>query len=752
LLQKHYLATQFKMRQYQTMTDDTVEFFEVFPWNPNLATGIEKIDEQHKQLIHLLNKLASHIAYQSEDIVLEEVFDELVAYTDYHFKTEESIWEPYFKDDQRFTSHQVTHQSFITNLLKLKNESADKTFTQSLYDILKFLTHWLAYHILDSDIRMGKTIQAIDSGLSLERAKEHADHELSGSMKVLIETVLNMYDTLSERTLDLMKEKNERKHMEMALKKANAQLESRVSTRTKELVESENRFRSLINLAPLPICAYDDDLNITLLNEKFVSLLGYNLEDIPKLKDWWYAAYPDQEYRHHVADTWRSAEEKSTRLGITLEPLEFKVTCKDGTVRDILFNSGSVGNNLNLVILHDLTERNHMEEALISSQEQFYQAQKNEAIGALVGGIAHDFNNMLAGIAGNVFLTKLEHQNNPSTIEKLDIIEEISFRATEMIRQLLIFARKGDVSLQPLSLSLVIKETIKFLRSSIPENITFNQNIISDELPIIGNATQLHQLLMNLVNNARDAVEGRENPCISIEVSLKSPEAKIDKNHAVLDGSSYAHLRVEDNGCGMTEDIRNQIFEPFFSTKDPGKGTGLGLPMVFGVIKTHNGFIDVESAEGEGTIINIYFPLQNEPLTPEKPTKTKRTLQANGERVLVADDDKAVLDISRRILEAMNFSVTVASDGQEALDIFMKNQKAFDLVILDIVMPKLGGVETAMKMLEARSDIKFIFQTGYDRDSALNNMPSLKKFSVITKPYTSMELSSALSKQLGLNY
>lgn len=199
------------------MQKNSIEFFEVFPWNDNFETGIAEIDEQHKQLVHLLNQLAAHLAHQSDSIELNQVFGELAAYADHHFKTEESIWQPYFKDDPWYTGHEQTHNSFMANVVKLKEEESSKPLDMVIEDILRFLTHWLAYHILDSDKRMAKAVQAMNSGQSLAEAKVQADHEMSGSMKLLIDTVLAMYDSLSSRTLELMKEKTERKRIEAAL-------------------------------------------------------------------------------------------------------------------------------------------------------------------------------------------------------------------------------------------------------------------------------------------------------------------------------------------------------------------------------------------------------------------------------------------------------------------------------------------------------------------------------------------------------
>jgi len=192
------------------MNDQEIEAFDIFPWNQNFESGIPLVDEQHKQLVRILNLLANHLGNQSGAIRLNQVFDDLAAYADHHFKTEEGIWEPCFGNDPEYLNHKQTHDSFMGQVSALKAEEGDKPLDVVVEDILKFLTHWLAFHILDSDKRMAKTVLAVNAGLPLEQAKAQAEIEMSGSMQVLIETVLSMYDHLSSRTLELMREKNER--------------------------------------------------------------------------------------------------------------------------------------------------------------------------------------------------------------------------------------------------------------------------------------------------------------------------------------------------------------------------------------------------------------------------------------------------------------------------------------------------------------------------------------------------------------
>lgn len=709
------------------MPDNHVEYFEVFPWNSNFETGIAIVDEQHKQLVHLLNQLAAHLAHQSDPVALNKVFAELADYADHHFKTEEGIWHPYFSEDPWYISHQHTHQSFLENVVRLKEEEGTKSLDEVIEDILKFLTHWLAYHILDSDKRMAKTIQAIDSGLSLEQAKEQANQEMSGSMKLLIDTVLAMYDSLSSRTLDLMKEKAERTRIEKALKESEKQ---------------EKGFSdAVMNIVPGLLYLYDDQLRLVRWNRKVSELTGYSDE---KLANKYMLDFFDEEHHQAILD-----RVKCVHNGEHVE-VEQNLLRQDGTLIPCLFTAVPLQvNGLNYIagIAIDISDRKQAEKALLKSQQQFYQAQKMEAVGTLVGGIAHDFNNMLAGITGNLYLAKRRSHEMPDVVQRLTDVEELSFRASDMIQQLLTFARKGEVSMKPISFVSFIKETLKLLRASTPENIELNQYISNDLIQVNGNVTQLHQVLMNLVNNARDAVENIQNPAIHIKLESFSPDEEFLASHSYFMAGKYAHLSVQDNGCGIPQDQMDHLFEPFFTTKDEGKGTGLGLAMVFGAIKTHEGFVEVVSDPAAGSTFHIYLPLYE-----KKKVKTKKLsetiMEGYGETILIVDDNDEVRRSSRDILESLNYQVCEASDGLEAIQVFSANQHDIALIIIDLVMPKLGGVEAINQIRAIRSDIKVIYSTGYDKNEVLKDSISENENVILSKPLQVEDFSTIIWDQL----
>jgi len=381
-------------------------------------------------------------------------------------------------------------------------------------------------------------------------------------------------------------------------------------------------------------------------------------------------------------------------------------------------------------------------------EDQFNQAQKMEAVGTLVGGIAHDFNNVLAGITGNLYLAKKRLVDNPDVAKKLINIETLSLRAADMIKQLLTFARKDTVRMQELSLTSFIKEAIKLIHTSVPENIAFEENVCSEPLLINGDATQLQQVLMNLVNNARDAVEGVKQPRITMTVESFQPYLKFLEHHPEANNQPYAHISIQDNGCGISQTSLEHILEPFFTTKAPGKGTGLGLSQVFGAVKTHHGILDIESIEGDGSTFHIYIPLLQEKYSTQATPKILHKDNAHGELILLVDDEAYVRETTAEVLKAFGYKILQAEDGLQAIDVFQKHQHHIDIVILDVVMPKLGGVEAAAHIRMINANIPVIFVTGYDKEQMLSLDGQASNSAVLGKPIQFDKLHHIMSEAM----
>ncbi len=392
-------------------------------------------------------------------------------------------------------------------------------------------------------------------------------------------------------------------------------------------------------------------------------------------------------------------------------------------------------------IQQDMTEQELLE-------DKFRQAQKMEALGTLVGGIAHDFNNMLAGITGNLYLIKRQLKGNTELSEKVETIDALSFRAAEMIKQLLTFARKGSLESRPFGLTSFIREVSKLSEASIPENIDFNIHICTEELVIRGDATQLQQVMMNLLNNARDAVVDVSNPTITLALDEYRADESFFARHPESTASLFARLIVQDNGCGISDEVSEHIFEPFYTTKEVGLGTGLGLAMVYGTIQSQGGFIDIESNEGIGTRFYVYLPLVEEHDLLDAAQSSEEVVHGNGELILLCDDNANIRETTSGVLESIGYRTITASDGLEAVELYRAKQSDISIILMDVVMPRLGGVKAVERIKEINPDAQVIFATGYDRDEALKGEMPKEGFEVLSKPYGVGHLSQVLRVHL----
>ena len=399
----------------------------------------------------------------------------------------------------------------------------------------------------------------------------------------------------------------------------------------------------------------------------------------------------------------------------------------------------------------EITHYIGLQQSLESYEEleaQFRQAQKMEAIGTLVGGIAHDFNNILAGITGNLYLLRKEVDQMPKSASKVATIEKLSLHAAELIRQLLTFARKGIVDMKSIPLTSFIKELIKLIRSSTPENIALSYDITNEPMLVKGDSTQLHQVLLNLVTNAVHAVEDTEQPTIKIVLDQIEVDKKFIRKHPDVKLGSYAHIAVIDNGYGIPESQMEHLFEPFFTTKAQGKGTGLGLAMVFGAVQSHSGFIDVESEVGLGSTFHVYLPIHAEAIEKPISDPLEPFLPGNGETILVVDDEINVLNSTVEVLESLHYKVITASNGLEAIKTYEQHKDEISLVIMDVVMPKMGGVPAYEKIKELDEDAKVIFLTGYDRGEVVSHSGLAKNTPTLSKPYSVKDLAKVIRTML----
>ncbi|ATX81352.1 PAS domain S-box-containing protein [Mariprofundus ferrinatatus] len=482
------------------------------------------------------------------------------------------------------------------------------------------------------------------------------------------------------------------------------------------------------------------DINgvIEYANPAFCRNTGYSLDEVIG-KDPSILKSDTQDPAHYKA-LWEKIGRGEVWSGILIEKR------KDGSEYPAMIRISPVHNDAGEIthfvsLQQDMTEQRKLEEQLL-------QAQKMEALGTLVGGIAHDFNNMLAALQGNVCLAKMKMDNPDALSEKLDNIELLSVQAAEMVDHLLTFARKGRVEMHAIELDAFIKEGIKLGRSAIPENISFITDVTDQSVMVNGDTTQLQQVLMNLLNNARDAVAGVEKPAIRITLERYQPSHRFQNAHPEVSGGQLVKLSVSDNGCGIPAEYIDKVYDPFFTTKGAGKGTGLGLAMVYGVVQSHGGILEIVSREGEGTAIHIYLPLLHEP-REELSRVVHQAVAGEGETVLLVDDEQTVSVVVGEVLRTLGYQVVDIANGQEALDYFMTHRDEIDMVISDMVMPELGGPELVRRIRQLNSKIPAILISGYDASGSIEEVEQFDNCKLMSKPVAIVELSRMMRSMLG---
>ena len=363
------------------------------------------------------------------------------------------------------------------------------------------------------------------------------------------------------------------------------------------------------------------------------------------------------------------------------------------------------GEIVNLVeVADDITER-------LTLERQLQQAQKMESLGTLAGGIAHDFNNILSGILGYTELAKMKSVNNPALVGYLDEIYAAGIRATELVRQILTFSRRRNVELRPFRIQLVIKEALKLLRSTLPATVELHSQISKDIDPVLADPTQIHQIIMNLCTNAFHAMEP-DGGTLTVRVEQITATAQFYTQHPDLTAESYILVQVSDTGCGMTADIMASIFDPYFTTKDLGEGTGLGLAVVHGIVKEYGGEILVHSIPEEGSTFTIYLPVTPEKELAPQPGAQRHDIDGS-ERILLVEDEPVLCKLCHRILEQQGYQVTSVNDPLKALELFGKDPEGFDLVLTDMTMPRMTGEKMGLHMMAIRPGLPVLLMTGF---------------------------------------
>lgn len=494
--------------------------------------------------------------------------------------------------------------------------------------------------------------------------------------------------------------------------------------------EAEARYRDLFENANDMI--YTRDLNgyFTSVNGMGERLTGYTRQQL-------LAMSLDQlfgpEYLHLRAEEVLKYQGEAA-LAVA-EELEF--IRKDGTRVFVEVSSRLIYENSKPTgvqgIARDVSERKRAEEQRKHLEDQLLQAQKMESIGTLAGGVAHDFNNMLTAIIGNIQLVLESTPSESLDYPMLTEIEKAATRATALTRQLLTFSRRQPIERRTIDLNATINELSQMLRRLIGEHVDVVIRLAEQLSMIFADPAQIQQVLMNLAVNARDAMpSGGQLLIATREVELDEQDCR---NQPWARPGRYALLIVGDTGTGMDAELQQRIFEPFFTTKERGKGTGLGLSVVYGIIKQHEGFVQVDSAADRGTTFTIFLPVpavaQNVSVPDLSPL-----VRGGNETILVAEDEASLRYLASTVLERLGYTVILAEDGLEAVNLFRGNQARIDLVVLDLVMPRFGGRDALDLMRAIRPDLRALFVTGYNDAADLAETDTLASgTNLLQKPY-----------------
>ena len=543
-----------------------------------------------------------------------------------------------------------------------------------------------------------------------------------------------------------------RKHAEAGMKKANDRLERRVQERTealeqannqlrneieerkrveKALRESEDRYRSVSRDMPAMVCRYLPNGNLTFANIRFKG--HFQLSEQTLLDTNVFTFIPDTERQRMKNRLQRLRPEKPMVIyeqGTRTETGD--ILWRQWTDRALFDEKGNAMEFQSVII--DITEKKNVESKL-------QQAQKMEAIGTLAGGIAHDFNNLLMGIQGNISLMYLDVNHCHPLYENIHSIEQLVDSGANLTRQLLGFARGGKYVVKPVNLNEVVTETAALFgrtRKSIRIHETYEPNVRM----VSADRGQIEQVLINLYLNAWQAMS--EKGDLYLETQNVTIDEKFVKPFEISYGD-YVRISVTDTGKGIDPTISHRIFDPFFTTKEFGCGSGLGLASVFGIVKNHDGIVDFESLPGRGTTFSVYLPVSQK--TSKEPAPAPKGILKGPETILLVDDESYILDIGVKMLEKMGYTVIKACCGNDAVRVFTDFRQQIDLVILDLIMPDIGGGEVFDRLRTIRPDIKVLLASGYSMgDAAAIISRGCNGF--IQKPFGMEKLSHAIREVL----
>lgn len=502
--------------------------------------------------------------------------------------------------------------------------------------------------------------------------------------------------------------------------------------RLQSLRGSEERFRLLFDDAPVGYLSLDWDGRILEVNKMWGETFGYAREEVVGR---WFGDFLAAESADVFCRHFPQFRESGVSQNVELEVLRkegSRLPCSfDGKVA----RDGSGRFLQTHCIVYDISEHKRSEEARRKAETRLHEAKKYESLGVLAGGIAHDFNNILQGILGNASLALMDVDLNSSVAECLREIERAALHASHLTNQMLAYAGKGKFLLQNIDLSRFVKDMEHLLEVNRPKNAALKYALAAG-LPFIkADALQIRQLLLNLTTNAYESLgKGKGEVVLATGTAECAPSAQAGPGFEdALEEGLYVYVEVKDNGCGMDRDTVSRIFDPFFTTKFTGRG--LGLPAALGIARGHKGTIKMSSEPGQGTTVRAFFPAASQTPRARAPEAQAVPREAKSGTVLLVDDERAVRDVGRRMLERLGYSVLTAEDGREAMEVFQKGQEEILCVILDLTMPDTDSKSVLEEMRRIRPDLPVLISSGYSETKVEELFTGVEISGFIQKPY-----------------
>jgi PAS domain S-box-containing protein len=504
----------------------------------------------------------------------------------------------------------------------------------------------------------------------------------------------------------------------------------------KALLTEKEKFQTLIDELPLGMVLIGSDQAFHYLNPQFSELSGYVLADLPDVQTWLTQAFPQSSHRREIQEHLRRQQTPIPEF--TPFCLTTPLRCCDGSNTQVRIHLSFPTTGDILVIFEDVSEQLRLETKL-------RQAQKTEAIATLAGGIAHDFNNILGVIQGFAELVNLGTKSSEKTGEMIQGILQATSRARQLVKHILDFSRQSEQARMPLALHLVVQEVLSLLKSTLPATIEIRRDI-DPEGSILADPTQMHQMLLNLCTNAFHAMRPTGGV---LDIGLKKRHPSPEERSSIpgLAAIPYLVLSVKDTGCGMSADVLTRMFDPYFTTKPEGEGTGLGLSVTHGIVKSHQGIIDVSSVPNKGTTFRVFLPCI-EPSAEVPPPVAEPALPTGTERILLIEDEPALLELQVKMLQMLGYQVTGKNSPVESLVFFQRAPRNFDLVITDLTMPQLTGIELAREIQRIRPGLPMLLCSGTGVPPKEGEVSGIGFRGFLKKPFLLKELAGSVRDAL----